>query len=88
MENKTPTALTVTVRKRETILFTGEVTSITSINEKGRFDVLPEHENFITVISSFLILKTPEGKEKQFDITSGVMKVYENTITVYLDITT
>ena len=38
------------VKSREGILYQGEVESMTSFNEKGEFDILSRHANFISLI--------------------------------------
>jgi len=36
----------VTVRNRTRVLFDGDVKAVTSKNDTGIFDILPEHSNF------------------------------------------
>lgn len=75
--------LHVEVRNPERILFQGDVASITSYNKKGLFDVLPIHENFISIIEDVVILRTSEGEET-FPVTSGVIKVEKNNVQIFL----
>lgn len=74
------------VRNREQVLFSGEVVSVSSHNDKGKFDVLKRHANFISLISKSLLIRLKDGKEKEIKIDNGVMKVLGNKVEVYLGI--
>lgn len=71
---------------REKTLFNGEAYAITSINEKGRFDILPHHANFITLIKQFVIIYTSEGEKKEFPLDNGVLEVSGNMVSIYLGV--
>ncbi len=76
--------LTIHVRNREGILFEGTILSLTGINQKGTFDILSLHSNFVTLVEQKIVLKTPEGKVEEIEVKSGVLRVIENHIEVYL----
>lgn len=76
----------ITVRNRMRILFDDEVKSLTSKNDSGIFDVLPEHSNFISLITSPLILRTPDGKKQEITFKSGLLIVKDNRIHCYIDL--
>lgn len=78
----------VIVRDKENILFEDEVRAITSFNEKGIFDVLPLHENFISIIKNSVIIHKKGGSKQEIKIGSGILKVFENKINVYLGLVT
>ena len=75
------------IQTREGFSFNDKVKAITSFNEKGIFDVLPRHENFISVIKDKIIIHTKDGKDKEMKIDNGVLKVYENEVHIFLGIT-
>ena len=75
----------VTIKNRENTLFDGQVTAVSSFNDLGIFDVLPRHENFISLIKDKIILHKNE-KQKEFKIGQGVLKVRENNVNIYLDL--
>jgi F0F1-type ATP synthase epsilon subunit len=77
--------LDLTVRNRDDIIFSGKVDSITSYNTKGRFDVLPSHANFISLLEKYLIYKSADG-EKNIPIKNGILKVDKNKVKVYLGV--
>jgi len=92
--NQTPTPATnpdsekikVTVRNRTAILFTDYVKSVTSKNDTGVFDVLPTHSNFISLISSPLILRKLDGQKQEITFDNGLLKVKDNVIHCYVDL--
>jgi F0F1-type ATP synthase epsilon subunit len=72
------------IREREGIVWEGKVKSLSSTNELGDFDVLPEHAHFVSSVSKFIILVTENGQEKKIDIETGVLSVVDGKIEVYL----
>jgi F0F1-type ATP synthase epsilon subunit len=76
--------LMLTVRNREQVLINEEVKSLTSYNDKGIFDVLPEHTNFISLIHRFLAVRRLNGETLQIKLENGIMRVYKEKIDVFL----
>lgn len=76
------------VMNRNGIVYQGRVGSVSSSNLQGAFDVIDLHTNFISLLNAPLIVHTPEGKVLQIPAENGVMKVFENKISVYLGIKT
>lgn len=74
------------VRDREQTLYDGEVSSISSKNTKGVFDILPHHSNFIALINDKLILKESNGGTKEIQVDSGIIKVLEGEVHIYLGV--
>ncbi|OGH13352.1 MAG: hypothetical protein A3H50_02935 [Candidatus Levybacteria bacterium RIFCSPLOWO2_02_FULL_37_10] len=72
------------IQTKQGISFNDRVRAITSFNEKGIFDVLPQHENFISVIKDKIIIHTEDGGDKEMKIDNGVLKVYENEAHIFL----
>ena len=77
----------VIIRNRDKILIQEHCKTFTSTNEKGRFDILPEHANFISVINSFIILHKMDMTSSEIKINQGVMEVKNNIVYVFLDVT-
>ncbi|KKS30932.1 hypothetical protein A2380_00040 [candidate division WWE3 bacterium RIFOXYB1_FULL_43_24] len=78
--------LIVSIRTREKVLFEGTAETVTSFNLRGRFDVLPQHANFITLISKYVIIDTGKQTEQQFDIDKGILYAMSNKVSVYVGI--
>lgn len=79
-------SIQVHVRNPETVLFDGPVDAVSSINEGGPFDVLPMHENFISLIKEKITLVLPTGSTKEILCDVAVMQVNENMIIIHLGI--
>lgn len=68
------------------VYFDGEARSVSGVNATGPFDILPEHRNFITLLSPCeLVLQTRQG-ELRIRISGGVMQVHNNTATIFLEV--
>jgi F0F1-type ATP synthase epsilon subunit len=76
----------VMIRNRQTILFEGDVKAISSKNDTGVFDVLPEHTNFISLINESITVHQLDGSEQTFQLQNGVMKVKEYAVHCYIDL--
>lgn len=79
-------SLSVTIRDRQGLVFEGEAEGVSSVNDKGPFDVLPLHVNFISLIKKEIILRLKGSVKKPLSLESGVLKVRENKVEVYLGI--
>jgi len=80
------TEIMLTIRNRTSLAFREPVKAVTSVNEKGKFDILPDHTNFISLIKDYIIIHKKDGTNQEMKITRGVMKVQQNTVTIYLGI--
>lgn len=82
MSDKT---IMVDIRNRKEQFFRGEAKTVSSVNETGEFDVLPEHANFVTLIKAYVIVDKDLTTEKKFEIDSGVLAAKTDSVDVYLD---
>lgn len=77
-------SLFLSVKNPEHVVYEGEAFAITSVNEKGLFDVLPKHQNFISMINEKLIIHLSKGFKKEFKIGQGVLKAQKNIVKIFL----
>lgn len=77
--------INLTVRNRENVLFEDKVEAVTSYNDKGVFDILPEHESFISIIKEKVIIHKTLKDNREIKIDNGVLKVYENNVNIYVN---
>ena len=84
---KTDQTLFAIVRSRKGRLFDGEIQALTSYNDAGEFDVLPLHENFISIIKRYLKIFPKTGEELNIQLEIGVLKVNAGKADVYIGIT-
>ena len=82
MENK----FHLTIHSREGVVYNGDVAALSSKNEAGKFDILAQHANFISLISSILKVRELDGKEKELKIDNGLLRVKGSSVEVYLGI--
>jgi len=80
----TPT-ITVIIRNREKILYNGTPFAVTSINEKGIFDILPLHENFISTIKDKVIIHQTPKENQEIQIQNGIVRVYKDKVYIYIN---
>ncbi|MBL7078039.1 hypothetical protein ISS42_00040 [Candidatus Shapirobacteria bacterium] len=76
----------VFIRNRQKVLFAGEASAVTAYSEKGVFDILPGHANFISIIMDKIIIHGKKREKQQLLIKSGVLKVQENKVFIFLDL--
>jgi F0F1-type ATP synthase epsilon subunit len=60
--------------------------SISATNDKGLFDILPKHHNFITLLNKGEIIVRNDKGEETFSIERGIMHVKESRVIVFLDV--
>ena len=75
----------VDIRNRKDQFFRGEAKTVSSVNETGEFDVLPEHANFVTLIKAYVVVDKDLTTEKKFEIDGGVLAAKTDSVDVYLD---
>lgn len=74
------------IRDRDTVLFQGDALAVTTKNEVGLMDVLPEHTNFISIVQESIEVVKNDGKSLKLPIEKGVLKVLANEVRIYLGI--
>ncbi len=78
--------LTAVIRDRNMLLFQGEIEAVSSFNDKGPFDILSQHANFISIIKKNIVLHLAQNQEKRIELESGILKVRDNNVEIYLGI--
>lgn len=71
---------------KDGILFEGQIQSLTSYNDKGRFDILALHANFISIIYKSIIIVDSKGDKKEMTIEKALLKNKSNNLEIYLGI--
>jgi len=77
--------LTVIIRNKEKVLYSGQAFAITSINDKGPFDILAQHESFISLIKSKVIIRTTPKENTEIQIENGILRAYKDKVYVYVN---
>ena len=78
--------LDVSILNTSKLIFSGKAKSITSTNEHGRFDILPNHQDFISLINDFIEIRTPDSKKLLVKIKTAVLYLRDNHLVVFIGI--
>lgn len=70
------------------IVFEGDVAAISSTNDKGPFDILSLHENFITLIKDHVTLTHLDGAKQRIKLNTGVLRNVENSAQIFIGVET
>lgn len=76
----------VKVISREKVVYEGPAKWVSSKNEQGKFDVLPEHANFISLVNAEVSIGEVNGQTVRFQVDDGVLRVTENKVEVFLGV--
>lgn len=69
------------------VYFEGDAFSVSAINATGPFDILPNHHNFLCMLTPCDLLVTPvEGDSKTIKIHRALMHVKANRVVVFMDV--
>lgn len=86
MLKRTSETLHVSVRDKNGIILEQDVFGLTSYNDLGVFDVLPEHENFISLINHKLLIRSDfnDSADKEIAVGTGLIKVLHDKVDIYV----
>jgi F0F1-type ATP synthase epsilon subunit len=76
----------VVIKNKETTVYKDRVAAVSSVNDRGVFDILPEHENFISLIKDKIIIHPTLRENKEVPIQNGIMRVYKDQVQIYVDL--
>ena len=68
--------------------FINELKANVTFNEKGEFDVLASHANFISLVKKRLTIRETENEDSKKDIAfdNALIRVRENLVEVYVGV--
>ncbi len=78
--------LRVVIKNKENQTTEEDVKALSSVNERGPFDILPLHENFISIIREKITFHKKDGSKKEIQLERGVLKITKNEVSIYLGI--
>ena len=64
--------------------FKSSATAVSSQNGLGKFDILPNHINFITLIFDNITIYNENKEEISYEFKRGVLEVSENKVDIFL----
>jgi F0F1-type ATP synthase epsilon subunit len=77
----------VIIRSKEKVLFSGQAQAISSVNDKGPFDILGHHENFISLIKDRIVVRISPTEQQEIKIENGIARAYNDKIFIYVNFT-
>lgn len=77
--------LTVIIRNKDKVLYSGQAYAVTAVNDKGIFDILAQHESFISLIKDKVTIHTTPKEKKEIQIENGILRVYKDKVYIYVN---
>ena len=78
----TSATLKVIVRNKTKLLYQKESRSVSMKNELGPFDILPEHENFISSTTGIITIVSAKGETWTTQHQTGIIKVTKDQVEI------
>lgn len=76
--------LQVILISKDKILYSGLADSVSSVNERGAFDILPKHKSLVSTIKDKLEIRKGSVQPVSLAIESGLLRVHENQVEIYI----
>lgn len=82
-----PDLLTVRIVSPKQEFYNGPALSVSSVNSAGKFDILPQHANFLTLVQRAPItVRPPQGQPLTFNFPLAIVYLSKNQVNIYTDI--
>lgn len=83
----TQNGLTVSARAPFHVYYEGDADIVSAENSVGRFDILPGHADFFSVlVPCEVVIQKASGDPISFEIRSGIMTVRDNQVMLFSNI--
>jgi len=79
-----PVPISVVVRSKQKLLFEGEARVVTSTNQRGAFDILPYHTNFVSLVGEYIEITTFDRRRLKMAVERGLLRVRENQVEIFV----
>jgi len=76
----------VNVASSAKVFYEGKARSVSSKNTVGPFDILPKHENFISLVREKITIFDLAGKKFEFPIDNGLLEVSEDKVRIFVGV--
>lgn len=87
-ETLDPFHLDVIVRDPNRTVFSGKAVAVSTKNSVGPLDILPEHENFITLVTGSITIWIDKHQKQEIKTDKAIIKAEANKITIYMGVET
>jgi F0F1-type ATP synthase epsilon subunit len=85
-ESETPGKLKVIARGPFNLYYDGEAEAVTATNKVGKFDILPEHADFFSILSPGEIIIETAKDPIAFNVSNGIVTVRDNEVMIFVNI--
>lgn len=82
---ETTTPLTIVARAPFNVYYEGEAESVSATNKVGRFDILPGHADFFSILDPGEIVIGTSPNPISFDIANGIITVRDNEVLLFVN---
>ncbi len=79
-------SLSVQARAPFEVYFDGNARSVSATNKVGRFDILPGHADFFSLINPGDVVIETNEEEITIPITNGIVTVKDDVVLLFLNI--
>lgn len=86
MPNTSRNTFSVKIQTPDSLVWEGRAESLSSENSAGRFDVLSEHGNMITIIEKKPIEIVTAGGTRKFTFDKAVLSINNDVVTIFANI--
>lgn len=80
--------LDVLIRDPNRVVFEGKAVAVSSKNSVGPLDILPEHENFITLATGNITVWIDKHQKQEIKTEKAIIKAESNKIIIYIGVET
>jgi len=78
--------LSVLIMSPEKTLFEGKAVTVTCKSPVGKFDVLPEHSFFMSIINTHIEVHTPDHHTKSIHIDQAILQVSHDQVVILINV--
>ncbi len=78
--------LNVQARAPFELYYEGKARSVSATNKVGRFDILPGHADFFSIINPGSVIIQTEDEEIDIPISNGIVTVKDDQVLMFLNI--
>lgn len=83
---QTTEKLKVIARAPFNVYYEGDAEAVTATNRVGRFDILPEHADFFSILSEGEIIIETSTDPVVFNVSNGIVTVRNNEVMLFVNI--
>ena len=67
------------------LAYRGFVKSLSSVNNEGKFDILPLHENFASIVNGPILIVDEAGNKREIAVDIAFVEASNNLVKVFVE---